>query len=112
LLYKDVNSLIHDFVTGLGPAEGEGEGEGEGTKGSNGAQSQWFLEKDWGEKACLLQVTIATLTHKHWDAITSEADAHLNLKPQTHSANQFTGDTVDNKDETSLYPHAHLIVDW
>ena len=69
-------------MTGLGPADGKGKGKGEGTKGSDGTQSQWFLEKDWGEKACLLQLTIVLLTHKHWDMIKSEADAHLKVKPQ------------------------------
>ena len=112
MLYKDVNSPIHDLVTGSGPADGEGEGEGEGTKGSDGAQSQWFLEKDWGEKAHLLQLTIVLLTHKHWDMIKSEADAHLKVKPQTRGVNQSKGNTVDNEDKASLYPHAHLIVDW
>ena len=107
-LYKDVNSLIHDLVTGLGLADGKGEG----TKGSDGAQSQWFLEKDWGEKAHLLQLTIVNLTHEHWDMIKSDADAHLNLKPQTCGVNQSKGKVVDNKDKASLYPHAHLIVDW
>jgi len=90
--------------------DGEGEDEGEGAKVSDGTQGQHFHEKDWGTKACLLQLTIVTLTPKHWDMIKSDADAHL--KPQTRRANQLKGNTVDNKDEASLYPHAHLIVDW
>lgn len=99
-------------MTGPVPADGEGKGKGDGTKGSDGAQSQWFLEKDWGEKACWLQRTIVNLTQEHWDMIKSDADAHLNSKPQTRGANQSKGNTVDDEDEASLYPHAHLIVDW
>ena len=54
----------------------------------------------------MLQGTIGRLETRHWDLIKKTACGHL----KRGKLQELGEDMVNDKDEESSYPHAHLII--